>query len=74
MYYLRFLGKAHLIFSGSSITVDGRKRPHAEVVAHWTTTNTSALRQRYWMADFPFSRELMAAGMALIDDLKTISS
>ncbi|HOU12575.1 MAG TPA: GAF domain-containing protein [Anaerolineae bacterium] len=44
---------------------------YAEVVAHWTTTGTSALRQRYWVADFPTSRELVHnAGVILLDDLE----
>ncbi|HOT90650.1 MAG TPA: GAF domain-containing protein [Anaerolineae bacterium] len=50
---------------------DEHEPQYAEVVAHWTTTDRSALRDRYWIGDFPLARELLAnPGLTLIDDIE----
>jgi len=42
---------------------------YAEVVAHWTSTEIGALRQRYYVADFPLMESLARyPGVTLIDD------
>ncbi|MGC9396524.1 MAG: GAF domain-containing protein [Anaerolineae bacterium] len=48
---------------------DGQEPDYSEVVAHWTTTGTSALRQRYRLDEFPQARMIARnAGLTLIDD------
>ncbi len=42
---------------------------YAEVVAHWTTTEISALRQRFYLADFSLAREMARnPSLTFIDD------
>lgn len=44
---------------------------YSEVVAHWTTTQIGALRQRFHVADFPIARILARnPGVLLVDDLE----
>ena len=50
---------------------DENEPQYSEVVAHWTTTDMSALRQRFWIADFPSSSEFIRnPGVTLLDDLE----
>ncbi|MFN2283096.1 MAG: GAF domain-containing protein [Anaerolineae bacterium] len=50
---------------------DDQEPDYSEVVAHWTTTGISALRQRYRLEEFPLARIIARdAGMTLIDDLE----
>ncbi|MFN2200942.1 MAG: GAF domain-containing protein [Caldilineaceae bacterium] len=42
---------------------------YSEVVAHWTTTGVSALRQRFHLGEFPMARTMArTTGLTLIDD------
>ncbi len=50
---------------------DEREPQYSEVVAHWTTTDRNALRERYSISEFPLARELLAnPGLTLIDDIE----
>ena len=45
---------------------DDNEPEFAEVVAHWTTTDTSVLRERYYVTDFPASRDFIQNPSATI--------
>jgi GAF domain-containing protein len=48
---------------------DEQEPAYSEVVAHWTTTGISALRQRYRLDEFPLARMIARdTGLTLIDD------
>ncbi len=48
---------------------DGQEPHYSEVVAHWTTTDTNALRQRFYLDEFPLARMVARdPGLTLIDD------
>ncbi len=50
---------------------DDQEPDYSEVVAHWTTTGISALRQRYRLEEFPLVRQIARnAGMMFIDNIE----
>jgi len=50
---------------------DESEPQYAEVVAHWTTTDRSMLRERVWLDDFPAAQEWgRHPGMIVLDDVE----
>jgi len=48
---------------------DAQEPEYSEVVAHWTTTEISAMRERYRMSEFPLARMIARdPGLTLIND------
>jgi len=48
---------------------DEQEPNYSEVVAHWTTTDINALRQRFYLDEFPLAREMARnPSLTVIDD------